>query len=247
MTDTITAPRVYAAIAAVMSDIGKEGIGKDRSNTQQGYKFRGIDDVYNALSPILSRHNLCMLPRMLSRSVSERTTAKGGLLFYVIVEAEFDLISSEDASKHTVRTFGEAMDSGDKATNKAMSAAYKYAAMQAFAIPTEGDNDADSTTHDPIVSTAPAATTPPSKANARGVYTKHETAIRAAKDRDALRDAWKAALADKANIPLDWQKTLVTERDNRLADFDAMDAATDQFPVDIDPQDSLDRQFGTAN
>ena len=42
------------------------------------------------------------------------------------------------------------MDSGDKATNKAMSAAYKYAAMQAFAIPTEGDNDADSTTHEVI-------------------------------------------------------------------------------------------------
>lgn len=40
------------------------------------------------------------------------------------------------------------MDSGDKATNKAMSAAYKYAAFQAFAIPTEGDNDADGSTHE---------------------------------------------------------------------------------------------------
>src|SRR5690606_17937912 len=64
------------------------------------------------------------------------------------VEAEFDLICSEDGSKFTIRTFGEAMDSADKATNKAMSAAYKYAAMQAFCIPTEGDNDADATTHD---------------------------------------------------------------------------------------------------
>jgi hypothetical protein len=40
------------------------------------------------------------------------------------------------------------MDSGDKATNKAMSAAYKYMAMQLFCIPTEGDNDADSSTHE---------------------------------------------------------------------------------------------------
>jgi hypothetical protein len=39
------------------------------------------------------------------------------------------------------------MDSGDKATNKAMSAAYKYAAFQAFSIPTESDNDADASTH----------------------------------------------------------------------------------------------------
>ena len=142
------APRVYRAIAAVMADLAKEGIAKDRSNQQQGYKFRGIDDVYNALSPVLSRHNLCMLPRILSREITERQTAKGNALFYVLVEAEFDLVSSEDGSRHVVRTYGEAMDSADKATNKAMSAAYKYAAMQTFAIPTEGDNDADTTTHE---------------------------------------------------------------------------------------------------
>ena len=64
------------------------------------------------------------------------------------VEAEFDFVSAEDGSRHTVKTFGEAMDSGDKATNKAMSAAYKYAAFQAFSIPTEGDNDADAQTHE---------------------------------------------------------------------------------------------------
>jgi hypothetical protein len=139
---------VYQAIAAVMADLAKEGIGKDRKNQQQGYSFRGIDDVYNALSPILSRHNLCMLPRMLSRELTERQTQKGNALFYVLVEAEFDLVSSEDGSKHVIRTYGEAMDSADKATNKAMSAAYKYAAMQTFAIPTEGDNDADTTTHE---------------------------------------------------------------------------------------------------
>lgn len=141
-------PKVYAAIAAVMADIGTTGIAKERANQQQGYKFRGIDDVYNAMSPVLARHNLCMLPRMLSREVVERQTAKGTALFYVTVEAEFDLVCSEDGSRHTIRTFGEAMDSADKATNKAMSAAYKYAAMQAFAIPTEGDNDADAVTHD---------------------------------------------------------------------------------------------------
>ncbi len=143
-----TGPRVYQAIAAVMADLAKEGISKERKNEQQGYKFRGIDDVYNAIAPVLSRHNLCMLPRILSREVTERQTQKGNALFYVVVEAEFELVSSEDGSKHTVRTYGEAMDSADKATNKAMSAAYKYAAMQTFAIPTEGDNDADAVTQE---------------------------------------------------------------------------------------------------
>lgn len=142
--------KVYSAINAVQSELAKDGITKNRRNQQQGYNFRGIDDVYNAISPLMAKHGLCILPRILTRDVQERQTAKGGVLFYVTVEAEFDFVASEDGSKHTVRTFGEAMDSGDKATNKAMSAAYKYAAFQAFAIPTEGDNDADAVTHDPV-------------------------------------------------------------------------------------------------
>lgn len=143
---------VYKAINRVQSALAKSGISKDRKNQQQGYSFRGIDDVFNALSPLLAEHGLCILPRMLSRTCEERQSSKGGMLFYVTVDAEFDFVSAEDGSKHTVKTYGEAMDSGDKATNKAMSAAYKYAAFQAFAIPTEGDNDADSVTHEVAVS-----------------------------------------------------------------------------------------------
>jgi hypothetical protein len=139
---------VYQCIAKVSEKLAKDGIAKDRKNDQQGYKFRGIDDVYNALAPILAEFGLVVIPRILSRQVTERTTQKGGVLFYVVVEAEFDFVSAGDGSKVTVRTFGEAMDSGDKATNKAMSAAYKYAAMQTFCIPTEGNNDADHTTHE---------------------------------------------------------------------------------------------------
>lgn len=141
--------QVYKAINAVQADLAKSGITKDRINTQgSGYKFRGIDDVYNTIAPLLSKHGLCILPRVLSRQCDERQSKNGGALFYITVEVEFDFVAAEDGSKHTVKTFGEAMDSGDKATNKAMSAAYKYAAFQAFSIPTEGDNDADGHSHD---------------------------------------------------------------------------------------------------
>lgn len=140
--------KVYQAIASVQAAIAKNGIAKSRDNKAQGYKFRGIDDVYNELSPHLSTAGLCILPRVLGREVIERQSAKGGALFYVTVDMEFDLVCAEDGSKHTVRMVGEAMDSGDKATNKAMSAAYKYMAMEVFCIPTEGDNDADAQTHE---------------------------------------------------------------------------------------------------
>lgn len=150
--------KVYQAINAVQSDLCKEGISKNRKNQMQKYNFRGIDDVFNALSPLLSKHKLCILPRMISREVVERSTARGGVLFYVTLHAEFDFVSSDDASKHTVSVFGEAMDSSDKATNKAMSAAYKYACFQAFSIPTESMDDADSHSHDVVSSSSPQKT-----------------------------------------------------------------------------------------
>ena len=147
----VTGPHVYAAISQVSADLAKAGISKDRKNDQQGYKFRGIDDVYNALAPLLAKHSLVIIPRILSRIVTERVTQKGVTLFNVTVEAEFDFVSAKDASHVTARSFGEAMDSADKATNKAMSAAYKYTAFQTFCIPTEGDNDADAHTPEPTV------------------------------------------------------------------------------------------------
>ena len=141
--------KVYKAINNVQADLSVLGITKDRRNMQgSGYNFRGIDDVYNTIAPLLAKHGLCILPRVLSRECVERVSQKGGALFYVTVDAEFDFVSAEDGTKHTVKTFGEAMDSGDKATNKAMSAAYKYACFQAFSIPTESRDDADYQTHE---------------------------------------------------------------------------------------------------
>lgn len=149
---------VYKAISAVQEELAHMGISKDSKNLQQGFMFRGIDAVYNAIAPLIAKHKLLILPRMLERQCVERTTQKGGALFYVTVKAEFDFVSAEDGSKHTVTMYGEAMDSGDKATNKAMSAAYKYAAFQAFCIPTEETAvDADQQAHSVVASTADLA------------------------------------------------------------------------------------------
>jgi hypothetical protein len=156
-------PAVYRAISAVAGAIAKEGIAKNKKNTQQGFMFRGIDDVYNALAPILSEFGLVVLPRVLKRIETERETKSGGALFNVVVEVEFDFVAAEDGSRHVVKTFGEAMDSADKATNKAMSAAYKYAAMQAFCIPTSGDNDADATSYEVAPKRQAPANQPPAR------------------------------------------------------------------------------------
>lgn len=151
--------KVYQAISNVANEIIiNGGIAKEKPVKEKGktvtygtpdYAFRSIDQVYNALSPALVKHKLIILPRMIDRQVTERISSNGKTLFYVVVSGEFDFISTDDGSKVTIKTFGEAMDSGDKATNKAMSVAYKYAAFQAFCIPTEETTqDADKETHE---------------------------------------------------------------------------------------------------
>jgi len=191
--------KVYQAIAAVQAELAKTGIAKSRKNKQgEGYMFRGIDDVYAALAPLLATHKLCVIPRVLSRDIAERTSRSGGALFYVTVHAEFDFVSAEDGSKHTAATFGEAMDSGDKATNKAMSAAYKYAAFMTFAIPTEGDNDADASTHDAA---------PPVPAG----YAEWLADFEATADNgtDALLKAWQDSPAEfRAHMPAEKREAL---------------------------------------
>lgn len=140
-------PHVYQAINAVMRDIAVEGIAKSRKNQEQGFRFRGIEDALNTLAPLLVKHKLLILPRFVKQNNVERVTKSGGRIGDTYIEGEFDLVSAVDGSKHTIRTHGQGMDSGDKATNKAMASAMKYAVFFGFCVPTEGvldDGDYDS-------------------------------------------------------------------------------------------------------
>jgi len=142
-------PAVYEGIAKVQAAMARVGIGKDRRNTQQDYRFRGIDDVFDVMAPIMADARIVFAPHYSDRQVSERETRNGGVLFYVTLVGRFRVTSTLDGSWIEVTTIGEAMDSGDKATNKAMSAALKYAAFQLFFVPVEGaggmtDSETDS-------------------------------------------------------------------------------------------------------
>ena len=126
--------KIYEAISAVMADVG--AVGKDKVNQLQKYNFRGIDDVMNALNPAMVKHKVFVAPEVLEEKREERTTGKGGLLIYSILKVKFTFYTV-DGSSVEATVIGEAMDSGDKSMNKAMSAAFKYACFQTFCIPTE--------------------------------------------------------------------------------------------------------------
>jgi len=124
---------VYQAINAVAAEIAESGISKAHRNEQDDYAYRSIDDVQRALAPLLARHKLCVLPRILERQAIALSEPQAGQL--VTVRAAFDLVSAMDGSVHTIEAFGEAMDESDKGTAKATSAAFKSAMIQAFCIP----------------------------------------------------------------------------------------------------------------
>lgn len=120
-------------------------IGKNQRNKTQGFMYRGIDDVMNALQPLLAKNKVFIVPEILEQTREERISSKGGNLIYSICKIKYKFYA-EDGSSVEAITIGEGMDSGDKATNKAMAIAMKYALFQVFCIPTDEMKDPDSET-----------------------------------------------------------------------------------------------------
>lgn len=142
--DPAALPTVQAALSAVMGDV--RAVGKDGKNAQQGFKFRGIDAVVNAVGPALRAHGVIVTPHLDGIERRESRTSKGATVNYVAVVVTYTFTGpAGDTMSATVP--GEAFDSGDKATAKAMSVAFRTALIQALALPTdESDPDADSYT-----------------------------------------------------------------------------------------------------
>lgn len=136
---------IYKAINNVMSEIG--AIGKNQRNQQQGFMFRGIDAVMNTINPALIKCNVFVVPEVLEQTREERQTKTGSNLIYSVCKMKYTFYA-EDGSFVEAVVVGEGMDSGDKATNKAMSIAFKYACFQVFCIPTEEMKDPDEECHE---------------------------------------------------------------------------------------------------
>lgn len=139
------APKIYSAIAAVMRETS--AISKARQNQQQRFNFRGIDDVMNELHPTLAKCGVFIVPEVLEEHRDQGNTKSGGLMFYTRQKIKFSFYA-EDGSHVDSVVIGEAMDTGDKASNKALSIGFKYACLQVFCIPTEDEKDPDAQSHE---------------------------------------------------------------------------------------------------
>ena len=156
-----TTPAIYKAIIGVMAEIN--AIGKDRKNQQQGFAYRGIDDVMNELHAALTKNKVFVVPEVLNEERSTGKTRSGGDLFYTRLKIRFTFYTDDGSSVAAV-VIGESMDSGDKASNKALSIGLKYAMLQVFCIPTEDEKDPDAQSPQPQAGTMKPAKPAPKKA-----------------------------------------------------------------------------------
>lgn len=172
--------QIHELIGRAMGKIG--AIGKDTKNQQQGFMYRGIDAVYNALNPVMAELGLFIAPEVIDQKREERVNKQGTVLTYTILTIKYT-IYAPDGSNISLTVVGEGMDSGDKSTNKAMSIAMKYAMFQLFFIPTEElkDPDADVYTdikpRDAKPSTPSAASRPITPTNVKQPTQAAEVAV----------------------------------------------------------------------
>jgi hypothetical protein len=143
----MSAGLIFEQINSIMNDI--TCIAKDRKNTNQGYQFRGIDDVYNELHGLFAKYRVFTVPEVIEEKSEERQSKSGGTLIYRILKIKYTFFGS-DGSFIVATVIGEAQDSGDKASNKAMAVAHKYALLQVFCIPTDELKDPENDSPEPL-------------------------------------------------------------------------------------------------
>jgi hypothetical protein len=137
------APSIIQALASVMEDV--QSVGKKDRNSAQGFSFRGIDAVVNAVAPALRKHQVIVVPNVLEHEYASVEIGKNRTpMSHVTLKVLYKFIGQNGDYVEAV-VLAEAMDSGDKAISKAMSVAFRTALLQSLALPTnEPDPDASS-------------------------------------------------------------------------------------------------------
>lgn len=131
---------IYGKMASILKET--KAITKSEKNQQQGFKFRGIDNVMNELHELFAKNDVFILQEVQGFTTENRPTKSGGTNTFTRATIKFRYVTTDGSSVETTNV-GEAMDSGDKGMNKAMSIALKYSLLQMFLIPTEEAKDPD--------------------------------------------------------------------------------------------------------
>lgn len=135
----MSTPTLVEKLTQISNDAGF--VAKTGKNASQGFNFRGIDAVVNALAVGMRSSRVVVYPTVLDYQYEQIAVGQNkALVGHVRLEVRYTFTDGVDSISAVVA--GEAMDSGDKATAKAMSVAFRTALLQVFFLPTD-DKDPD--------------------------------------------------------------------------------------------------------
>jgi hypothetical protein len=212
-----TVPHVLVAIQQVKRALAEQGVGKSRENQEQRFKFRGIDDILNALAAPMVNANLIVLPNVEERKEVVHEQQDGARIkrfTRVALNIRFQFVSSVDGSAINARIQSEASDHSDKATNKAISFAMKYAYISVFNIPVVGAEDGDFESPGNEADSRPPVGTSSAPAQQTTVPAEQPAAAASGKKTKASS---KKATAEKDDRLIEFLKTLAPALADRLA------------------------------
>lgn len=136
-----------AGITAELSAVAKNlKVGEGKSS----YKAVGEADVLAAVKPLEAKYKIYSYPMsrkivdsdMLTTTKSYNGQESTSSKFFMRVETVYRFVNAEDPTEHIdVTTYGDGIDSGDKAPGKAMTYGDKYALLKAYKIITGDDPD----------------------------------------------------------------------------------------------------------
>lgn len=225
---TTESPTVQVAIARVMEEM--KGVGKDQVNKEQHYRFRGIDDVLTALHPLLAKHGVVFVPNVIEREYEERVSKSGTVGHCAHLHVQYTIYGPA-GDYVTGSTWGEGLDYSDKGTNKAMTAAFKYALFQVFAI-CDPEEDGDRETPE-------SSTDRRASGTVRRAPTQGQAAIEAAFDNRAVSLEEKLAnpptrARSATEKQVKFIRGLAQQLEIQAADLDAILATELGRPVGLD-------------
>ena len=137
------AKNIHEAILEVMQEVGYvQKTGKMSGGAR--YTYASEADLINALRPAMTKAQIIAYPAEVTNvEIQQYSTSGGTVMQDRVATIRWFFVHAPSETSISVEVVGEGSDSGDKASNKAMTAAMKYALRQTFLIETGDDPDSE--------------------------------------------------------------------------------------------------------
>lgn len=140
---------IFEKMSAITNELGvvaknlNVDMGKGKS-----YKAVQEKDVLDAVKPIEEKYRVYSYPKerkVIDNAILEKETQYGlSKNMYLRIETTYEFVNiDKPEEKITMTSYADGIDSGDKATGKAMTYSDKYSLLKAYKIATGDDPDKD--------------------------------------------------------------------------------------------------------